>query len=61
MFAEGNTMHNLLIIAAALAYTLGGYFMKEADGFTRVVPGLAVLLLFCVGATLQIFAMRSRR
>jgi multidrug transporter EmrE-like cation transporter len=53
-------MNDLFVIAAALAYTAGGYFMKVADGFTHVAPGLAVLALFCVGATLQMFAMRRQ-
>lgn len=50
----------LLVIAAALSYTAGGYFMKHADGFTQWIPSLTVLALFCVGATLQIFAMRGQ-
>lgn len=53
-------MYNLFVVAAALSYTLGGYFMKHAEGFTRLPPALAVLGLFCLGATLQIFAMRQQ-
>lgn len=53
-------MNNLLVVAAALSYTLGGYFMKHAAGFTQILPALAVLGLFCLGATLQIFAMRQQ-
>jgi multidrug transporter EmrE-like cation transporter len=53
-------MHHVYVIAAALAYTVGGYFMKEADGFARLGPALAVLGLFGLGATLQIFAMRGQ-
>jgi multidrug transporter EmrE-like cation transporter len=53
-------MNDLYVIAAALAFTAGGYFMKQADGFTRIVPALAVLALFALGATLQMFAMRRQ-
>ena len=53
-------MNALLVVSAAISYTLGGYFMKHADGFTQLRPSVAVLALFCFGATLQIFAMRQQ-
>ena len=48
------------VISAALSYTLGGYFMKHSDGFTQIAPTIAVLALFCLGASLQTFAMRQQ-
>jgi multidrug transporter EmrE-like cation transporter len=57
---EVNNMNNMLVVAAALAYTLGGYFMKHAAGFTQLPAALAALALFLVGATLQIFAMHQQ-
>ena len=53
-------MNVLYIIAAALAFTVGGYFMKQADGLDRLAPVLAVLALFALGATLQMLAMRQQ-
>lgn len=49
----------LLLFSAALSYSVGGYFMKLSEGFTRGLPALAVLILFCLGATLQMIAMRQ--
>ena len=31
-------MDNLLVVAAALSYTLGGYFMKHAAASPRFCP-----------------------
>lgn len=53
-------MNALFVIAAALSFTLGGYFMKYADGFSSLLPSLLVLALFGLGATLQTFAMRQQ-
>lgn len=53
-------MNAILIVSAAISYTVGGYYMKHADGFTQLLPSLAVLALFCLGASLQIFAMRQQ-
>jgi multidrug transporter EmrE-like cation transporter len=60
LFQETDGMNTLLVVTAALTYTLGGYFMKHADGFAHIVPSLAALALFAVGATLQILAMRQQ-
>jgi len=49
----------LLGLLAALCFTTGGLFMKQADGFRQLMPGLAFLLLFGVGAVLQSHAMRG--
>lgn len=48
----------LLPSLAALAYALGGLFMKQSDGVTRVAPTLAFLGLFVSGAVLQALGMR---
>ncbi len=47
-----------LAVLAALCFTTGGVFMKEADAMTRLLPTLAVFALFLVGATLNILLMR---
>ena len=49
----------LLGLLAALCFTIGGVFMKHADGFRQPWPALAFLLLFGVGAVLQSHAMRG--
>lgn len=49
----------LLGLLAALCFTTGGLFMKHADGFRQVTPGMAFLLLFGIGAVLQSHAMRG--
>lgn len=52
-------MNTFLLIAAAVSYSVGGYYMKLSEGLTRGVPTCLVLLLFCTGALLQTVAMRS--
>jgi quaternary ammonium compound-resistance protein SugE len=47
-----------LSVAAALLFAVGGLFMKYSNGMTRFLPGVAVLLLFCCGATCQAVAMK---
>ncbi|MGE0592409.1 MAG: hypothetical protein AB7G23_09410 [Vicinamibacterales bacterium] len=48
-----------LAAAAALCFSLGGLFMKQADGLRLLAPGVAFLLLFALGAVLQSYAMRG--
>ena len=48
-----------LSILAALAYTIGGVFMKKSDGLRQVAPALLVFIFFCGGAALQTLAMRK--
>jgi len=48
----------VLLVAAALAYTLGGVCMKYSEGLTRLPPSLAVGVLFLFGAACQALAMR---
>ena len=40
------------MIAASVAFAVGGAFMKFSVGFTRVWPTAAVIVLFVVGAFL---------
>lgn len=48
-----------LLVAAALAYTAGGVFMKYSEGLTRLAPSFAVGILFLFGAACQALAMRK--
>ncbi len=51
-------MQLLQLILASACFATGGLFMKMSQGVTRVLPTLAFLALFCVGALLQALAMR---
>ena len=51
-------MSLLLSLFAAGAYTVGGLFMRKADGFTHALPGVMVFGCFCLGAALQTLAMK---
>ena len=51
-------MNILLLVSAALSYSIEGYFMKLSDGLSRPGPTSLVLGLFCFGAILQTIAMR---
>lgn len=44
-------------VAAAL-YVAGGTFMKYSQGLTRLLPSLALVMLFSAGALLQAWAMK---
>jgi multidrug transporter EmrE-like cation transporter len=48
----------LLSLLAAGAYTVGGVFMRKAEGFTHVLPTAGVFACFCTGAALQTLAMK---
>jgi multidrug transporter EmrE-like cation transporter len=48
----------LLSLLAAGAYTVGGVFMRKADGFSQVLPSVMVFACFGGGAALQTLAMR---
>jgi small multidrug resistance pump/quaternary ammonium compound-resistance protein SugE len=47
-----------LSLLAAGAYTVGGLFMRKAEGFAHAVPAAMVFGCFCAGAALQTLAMR---
>jgi multidrug transporter EmrE-like cation transporter len=49
-----------MVIAASVAFGVGGAFMKSSDGFSRVVPSIGVLVLFVVGAVFLTRAVRSQ-
>ncbi|MEQ1910039.1 MAG: SMR family transporter [Vicinamibacterales bacterium] len=52
-------MSQLMLVAASLAYAVGGLFMKQSLGVQRLVPTLAFLGLFASGATLQALGMKD--
>lgn len=52
-------MNTLLLVTAALSYSVGGYYMKLSEGLTRGGPTALVLTLFALGALLQTIAMRQ--
>lgn len=49
-----------LMVAAALAFTVGGVFMKWSQGLTQTLPTLAMLGLFAVGAILLALSIDVR-
>jgi multidrug transporter EmrE-like cation transporter len=51
-------MNLLLSVLAAGSYTVGGLFMRKAEGFSHALPTAMVFVCFCAGATLQTLAMR---
>jgi len=55
----GPVRETLMLIIAAASFAVGGLFMKLSLGLSRPVPTVVFLLLFCAGAALQAFAMRS--
>ena len=51
-------MFMVMVVVAAIFFTVGGIFMKLSDGLTRVWPTLVVFALFVAGASLQTIAMK---
>jgi multidrug transporter EmrE-like cation transporter len=51
-------MNLLLSALAAGSYTVGGLFMRKAEGFAHALPTVMVFVCFGVGAALQTLAMR---
>ena len=49
----------LLSIFAAGAYTVGGVFMKQSAGLSKLAPGLLVALCFLAGSAAQAVSMRD--
>ena len=47
-----------MLIAASIAYAVGGLFMKQSDGVTRLLPTIAFLVLFGCGAAMQAVGMK---
>jgi len=54
---EGLTF-SVMVILAAVFFTVGGVFMKLSDGLTKFWPTLILLALFIGGACLQALAMK---
>ena len=52
-------MHLVLASIAALCFTVGGIFMKHADGLRNTSATALFLLLFAFGAVIQSQAMRG--
>jgi len=46
---------------AALAFSVGGYFMKLSAGLTQFRPTVLVFSCFAIGAGLQTIAMRGNQ
>jgi multidrug transporter EmrE-like cation transporter len=51
-------MQFLILVSAAVLFSLGGLAMKASAGLTRVGPSLALFALFCAGAACQAIGMR---
>jgi multidrug transporter EmrE-like cation transporter len=49
---------SLLLALAAGLYTVGGVFMRKAEGFAHASPAAMVFVCFGAGAALQTLAMR---
>ena len=49
----------VLASLAAISFTVGGIFMKRADGLHNAPAAAVFLLLFAVGAAIQSQAMRG--
>lgn len=52
-------MAPVLLVLASIAYAVGGLFMKQSDGVTRLMPTVAFLALFVSGAMMQAFGMKQ--
>ncbi len=57
---HGSLLYFGLTIAAALAFTVGGVFMKLSQGLTQPLPSLAMLGLFALGAALLTLSIDVR-
>jgi multidrug transporter EmrE-like cation transporter len=49
----------LMLVAASVAYAVGGLFMKQSDGVTRLLPAAGFLACFGSGAILQALGMKQ--
>lgn len=50
-------MYLLIVLAAAVFFTVGGVCMKLSQGLSHLTPSLLVYVFFCAGASLQTLAM----
>ncbi len=49
-----------MAVAAALAFTIGGVFMKLSQGFTQPLPSILMIALFVVGAIMLTLSIDAR-
>jgi multidrug transporter EmrE-like cation transporter len=56
----GSLLYLGMAAAAALAFTIGGIFMKLSHGLTQPLPTLAMLVLFTLGAALLTLSIEVR-
>ena len=49
----------VMLVLASITYAVGGLFMKQSDGVTRLLPTVAFLALFASGATMQAVGMKQ--
>lgn len=49
-------MYLLMVMSAAVFFTVGGIHMKLSQGLTHLTPSLIVYLCFSIGASLQTLA-----
>jgi multidrug transporter EmrE-like cation transporter len=49
-----------MAVAAALAFTIGGVFMKLSHGFSQPLPSLVMIVLFMLGAILLTLSIEAR-
>lgn len=56
----GSVLYFGMAVAAALAFTVGGVFMKHSQGLTQPLPSLAMLGLFGLGAALLTLSIELR-
>jgi multidrug transporter EmrE-like cation transporter len=54
-------MFTTLTCAAALLFSIGGYYMKLSAGLTNFRPTVLMFAFFAVGACLQTVAMRDEQ
>ena len=54
-------MFTTLTCLAALAFSIGGYYMKLSAGLTQLRPSVLVFACFVLGAGLQTLAMRGQQ
>jgi len=57
---NGSLLYFGMMIAAALAFTIGGVFMKLSQGLSQPLPTLAMLGLFALGAALLTLSIDVR-
>lgn len=53
-------MYLVLVLIAAVAYSLGGIYMKLSAGLSQLLPSLFVYLFFAAGASMQTLAMDKK-